>query len=470
MRLAALIRGREVSPVEIVEAHLRRIERFNPLLNAVVTFAPDAIKRARESETAVMRGGELGPLHGVPLTVKDSIETRGLRSTSGSLLRATYVPDEDAAAVRRLRAAGAIILGKTNVPEMAIPYECDNPVFGRTNNPHDAARTSGGSSGGEAAAISARLSAAGLGSDLSGSVRVPAHFCGIVGLKPTAGRVPSHGHFPPVEGQLSRGAVLGPMARRVEDLTLLMSVLSGAGPGRHGAGQSEGPARLRGLRAAGFLGEALHAVTQETRRAVRAALRALDAAGLEVEEEEPPGFERAVALWPQLFLRESAAQLHGFYAGEEEKAGRLARAVLRSAADAKEQSTQGTDEPTSEARALSEVGAVSSAVYEWMERTPLIVAPVGAVPAFEHGARKVEVGGESISVFRAFGLCRAVNVLGLPSVAVPAGRSAEGLPIGIQIIGGAFQDELVLSAAAIVEEALGGWTEPKADFGLGVAD
>src|SRR2546421_1801158 len=227
-KLAAMIRARAVSPVEVVEAQLRRIERINPKLNAIVTLAPNAVERAREAEAAIMRGDEVGLLHGVPFTVKDTIETKGLRTTSGSLLRASHIPDKDAPAVASMKSAGAILLGKTNVPEMAIPYECENPVFGRTNNPHDLSKTSGGSSGGEAAAISACLSPVGLGSDLSGSIRVPTHFCGIVGLKPARWRVSSAGHFPPIVGTLSDGAVIGPMARYVEDLSLLLSILTKA--------------------------------------------------------------------------------------------------------------------------------------------------------------------------------------------------------------------------------------------------
>ncbi|MBD0326454.1 MAG: amidase, partial [Pyrinomonadaceae bacterium] len=178
---------------------------MNPSLNAVVTLAPDALEHARVAEEALMRGAVKGALHGVPVTVKDTIDTEGLRTTCGSLLRAENVPATDATAVARLKAAGAIVLGKTNTAEMALTYEADNAVFGRTNNPHDARRTSGGSSGGEAAAISAHLSPAGLGSDLMGSIRVPAHFCGIAGLKPTTGRVPSVGHTPPATGALSLG-------------------------------------------------------------------------------------------------------------------------------------------------------------------------------------------------------------------------------------------------------------------------
>src|SRR5213080_4945853 len=224
--LASLIRSREVSPVEVIDAHLRRIESINPSLNAIVTLAEDAIDHARAADSALSKGERAGPLHGVPFTVKDTIDTRGLRTTSGSQIRAHHVPERDAPVVARLKAAGAIILGKTNTAEMAIPYETDNPVFGRTNNPYDLSRTPGGSSGGEAAAIAAGLSAAGIGSDLAGSIRVPAHFCGIAALKPTTGIVPMEGHLPLAMGTLSLGASIGPMARRVADLALLFSVIA----------------------------------------------------------------------------------------------------------------------------------------------------------------------------------------------------------------------------------------------------
>src|SRR5205809_3958168 len=224
--LASLIRSREVSPVEVIDAHLRRIESINPSLNAIVTLAEDAIDHARAADSALSKGERAGPLHGVPFTVKDTIDTQGLRTTSGTQIRAHHVPERDAPVVARLKAAGAIILGKTNTPEMAVPYETDNPVFGRTNNPYDLKLTPGGSSGGEAAAIAAHLSPAGVGSDLSGSIRVPAHFCGIAGLKPTTGRVPMDGHVPEAAGTLSLGACIGPMARRVADLSLLFQVIA----------------------------------------------------------------------------------------------------------------------------------------------------------------------------------------------------------------------------------------------------
>src|SRR6185503_13476974 len=220
--LARMIRSREVSPVEVVEAHLRQIEKLNPRLNAIITLTPDLLAQARVAE----ENPSDRPLHGVPVTIKDTIETAGLRSTSGSRLRAEYVPPRDAPAVASLRNAGAIILGKTNVAEMAMDYTGDNPVFGRTNNPHDLTKTPGGSSAGEAVAIATCMSPGGLGSDLAGSIRIPAHFCGIAGLKPATGYVPRGGQFPPSTGPYSLGAVMGPMARSVKDLDLLFSVLT----------------------------------------------------------------------------------------------------------------------------------------------------------------------------------------------------------------------------------------------------
>ncbi|MBC8168071.1 MAG: amidase, partial [Bryobacteraceae bacterium] len=253
--MVRLILGKQASPVDVVQAHLERIEQLNPALNAIVTIAPDLLDRARQAEASLMRGDTLGPLHGLPITIKDTIETAGLRSTSGSVVRAQFVPRDDAPSVARLRTAGAIILGKTNAAEMAMDYTADNPVFGRTNNPHDTSRTPGGSSGGEAAAIATCMSAGGLGSDLAGSIRIPAHFCGIAGLKPTTGSVPSAGQFPPSIGPYSLGAAIGPMARRVEDLRLLLSALREAATPKATTGSDSllnKTAAMRGCRVAWY--------------------------------------------------------------------------------------------------------------------------------------------------------------------------------------------------------------------------
>jgi amidase len=456
--LAKLIRGRAVSPVEVVEAYLRRIERLNPALNAIVTLSPRVLDQARAAESDLTNGKQVGPLHGVPLTVKDTIDTEDLRSTSGSRLRANHVPDRDATAVARLKAAGAIILGKTNTPEMAIPYETDNPVFGRTNNPHALDRTPGGSSGGEAAAIAACLSPAGIGSDLSGSIRVPAHFCGIVGLKPTTGRVPMDGHTPRATGTLSLGACIGPMARTIEDLALLFKVIADSPSGLSNCASPlpEEIAPLPGLRVAWYLNDGVVPVTDETWSAIVSAAKTLSDAGLEVSEARPPGIARGSPLWIELFSRAATEQLREVYRGREDEAGPQVLPFLR---DEDQSNLEGKiNKAEKVAAAVLEREHLREDLLRWMRTTPLILAPVGAVPAFEHGAQRVEIGGRSISMFRAFSYAQTFNVFGLPSVVVPAGRSAEGLPIGVQIIGRPFEEATVLAAARVVEKALGGWS------------
>jgi Asp-tRNA(Asn)/Glu-tRNA(Gln) amidotransferase A subunit family amidase len=443
--LADLLRRRAASPVEIVKAHLDRIDRVNPKLNAIVTVASDLIEQAKDAEAAIVRGDQLGPLHGVPLTVKDTIETKGLRTTSGSAMRANFVPDRDAQAVARLKAAGAIILGKTNTAEMAMDYNADNPVFGVTNNPYDLALTPGGSSGGEAAAIASGMSPGGIGSDLAGSVRIPAHFCGVAGLKPTVGRVPADGQFPPGTGPYALGSSIGPMARSVRDLELLFSVL---------AGIDLAPVDLRGCRAAVYTNDGVSEVTDETRAAVNAAARALSDAGLLIEETRPPGVERGYELWLRMFSRASVVQLRNVYGGNEEKGGDFVRWRLRTADDT---SPPSLDEYI---QSWMERDRLRAALVDWMADVPLLIAPVGATPAYEHGTLKVNVGGTMMGAFRAFSYCQTFNVFDLPVVVVRAGTSAGGLPIGVQIIGGPFAEETVLAAAKILEQSFGSWPSP----------
>src|SRR5690349_3962747 len=272
--LVELLRKREVSAREVVEAHLEQISRLNPQLNAIVTLNSDAL------EQADLAGGELA---GLPITIKDTIETAGLRTTSGSRLRDGYVPVRDAPAVARLKAAGAIVIGKTNAAEMAMDYNADNPVFGRTVHFLDPKLTPGGSSGGEAVAIATHMSPGGLGSDLAGSIRIPAHFCGVCGLKPTTGRVPGDGQFPPSTGPYGLGAVIGPLARRVADLRLLCGVL---------VGQRELNTDLKGTHFAWYSDDNVVPVTNDTARAVANTAAALRDAGLIGEERRPPHVER----------------------------------------------------------------------------------------------------------------------------------------------------------------------------------
>ena len=438
-KLVELIKARKLSPVEVAQRCLHRIEQLNPVLNAVVTVAPDVMERALAAEQALLRGEWLGPLHGIPVTIKDTIETAGLRTTSGSAIRAGYVPAVDAPAVARLKKAGAIILGKTNAAEMAMDYTADNPVFGRTNHPHDPKLTPGGSSGGEAGAIATGMSPGGIGSDLAGSIRIPAHFCGLAGLKPTTGRVPGEGQFPPSTGPYGLGAVIGPMARTVGDLRLLFPVL---------ADTVLSNTDFRAFRFAWYANDGVTPVTEETARAVADAATALTDAGLTGEQRCPPNVERGNELWLKLFSRASVVQLRQVYAGREKEGGAFVSWRLATADQ--------TPPPTLDEYIAGwmERDRAREELLRWMETTPIIVAPVGATPAYEHDTLKVTVGGETFGTFRAFSYAQTFNVFDLPVVTVPAGRSAEGLPIGVQIVGRPNAEEMVLTVAEIVEEAL----------------
>lgn len=445
--LAQMIRSKQVSPVEVVEAHLQQIEKLNPRLNAIVTIAPNLLDQARAAEQRLTDGIDLGPLHGLPLTIKDTLETVGLRSTSGSRIRADYVPRRDGPAVTRLKDAGAIILGKTNVAEMAMDYTGDNPVFGRTNNPHDLSKTPGGSSAGEAVAIATCMSPAGLGSDLAGSIRIPAHFCGIAGLKPATGHVPRGGQFPASTGPYSLGSVIGPLARSVDDLELLFRVLT-ARPDAYK------PADLREAAVAWYADDGVAPVTNETQRAVRAAAQALSDAGLKVNERRPPHVERGYDLWLQLFSRASVVQLRMVYQGREQEGGSFVSWRLKTA--------DSTPPPTLDQYigTWMQRDRLRDELLDWLSDTPLIIAPVGAIPAYGHDTLKVTVGEQRFGNFKAFSYAHAFNVFDLPVVTVPAGESSERLPIGVQIIGRPYDEQRLLGAARIIEEALGGWRRP----------
>ncbi len=305
--MAEQIRQKELSPVELVEAHLTRIEELNPTLNAFVQVdAEGARRQARvRRKRPFATGKTLGVLHGVPLSIKSSIEVAGLPWEAGTKLRAGIVGERDAPLVARLRQAGAIILGVTNAPELLMAWETDNLLYGRTNNPWDLTRTPGGSSGGEAAAIAAGMSAGGVGSDGGGSIRVPAHFSGICGLKPTPGRIPATGHFPESVGPFALLGVVGPLARNMDDLKVLFEVMQGPDDGDPSAAPV--PLRwpedddLKRVRIGYFEDDGRTPVTPETRAAVRTAAEALRRAGFQVEPFRPEGLEQARQLWWKLF-------------------------------------------------------------------------------------------------------------------------------------------------------------------------
>ena len=461
-RLAEMIRAKEVSPVEVVESYIRRIEEVNPKINAYVTTTFDSARQsALQAEQQVMRGENVGLMTGVPISVKDTIDTAGVRTVAGTRLRETFVPETDAPVVARLKRAGAIILGKTNVPELAMDYRSENLVFGRTNNPWDLERVPGGSSGGEGAAIATGCSACGIGSDLGGSIRVPSHFCGIVGLKTTPGRIPGSGHFPPGIGPFALGASLGPMARRVEDLALMLKVLAGFDPTdpmsvplpfrAHAGEKDERAGRFR--RVMWYADDGISPVTEATKQAVKRAAHALAGLGYEVEERRPRGLERAHDLWFAWLGVAGVAGLVEMHKGREELMGPLMKGLARMA---KEQAVS-LDQYISAWVARDMLRA--SVVSEMMD-CPIILAPVVAMPAFRHDQEDFEIEGQPVEYIKMFSYAQAYNLLGLPAVVVPCGRSPEGLPIGAQIVGRPFEEEDVLITAALLEEALGGYQRP----------
>src|SRR6202044_2484510 len=294
--MATQIRQKKLSPVELADAHLARIDKLNPKLNAYVHVDPERVRReARAAENYVLSGEALGPLHGVPVSIKSCIEVAGYRCEAGTRLRQGFIAKQDAPLVARLRNAGAIVLGVTNTPELLMAYETDNALYGRTNSPWDWERTPGGSSGVEAAAIAAGCSAGGVGSDGGGSIRVPAHFSGICGLKPTPGRIPATGHFPTWSRPFALLGVVGPLARTVADLKVLFEAMQGPDDGDPSAAPI--PLRwpntdaVKKLRIGYFVDDGRTPVTTETRAAVQAAADALKRAGLKVEPFRPKGLE-----------------------------------------------------------------------------------------------------------------------------------------------------------------------------------
>jgi len=457
--IAALVRRKAVSPVEVARAHLDRIERLNPMLNAFVDYQPEAVlAQALAAEKAVLRGEELGPLHGVPVSIKSSIDVAGHRCEAGTRLRAGRIAAEDAPLVARLRAAGAVILGVTNTPELLMAWETDNLLYGRTNNPWDLTRTAGGSSGGEAAAIAAGLSAGGVGSDGGGSIREPAHFCGICGLKPTPGRIPSTGHFPKSGGPFALIGVVGPMARTVEDVRVLFEVMAGWDDGDPCAA----PVAVRELHETmvervpiGFFeDDGRTPVTEETRSAVNHAALTLMSCGFRVEPFRPEGLEVARRLWWEYFGRAGGMILGPELRGHESELSPQLREFHGW--------TSAEPAHTGESLLAAWLGRdeVREKILLQMRKYPVLICPTAAIPAFRHGEREWQVEGKTVKYLDAWSYCEWFNLLGFPAAVVPMGYSEQGLPIGVQIVGRPWEEEVVLAVAARLEKERGSWKAP----------
>jgi Asp-tRNA(Asn)/Glu-tRNA(Gln) amidotransferase A subunit family amidase len=460
--MAEGVRARKVSPVELTDAHLSRIREMNPKLNAFVTVDSDRARdQAMLAESALSSSAKtesIGPLHGVPISIKSSIDVAELLCECGSVLRKGNVPSEDAPLVKRLRAAGAIILGNTNVPEFLMAYETDNLLYGRTNNPWDPSRTPGGSSGGEAAAIAAGCSAGGVGSDGGGSIRIPAHYTGICGLKPTPGRIPSTGHFPGSAGPFAQLGVVGPMARTIRDVQKLFEVMAGPDPGDPASAPVHlrrwSEREIRKLGVAYFVDDGVTPVTPETAAAVRTAVEALRAQGFHVTEWRPHNLDRAWQLWWNLFGRAGQMAFAPTIEGREAELSPILRAFCAEVAEAPPLTAQEL------LNTLLARDVLRGNLLAKMEEFPILLCPACAVPAFRHGEREWTVQGRKVEYLKAMSYSQWFNLLGNPAAVVPVGRSPEGLPIGVQIVGRPWEEEALLAVAAKIEESCGGFRRP----------
>jgi amidase len=444
--LARLIAGREVSSREVIDAHLARIEAVNPCLNAVVRVMADEARQAADAaDRAVAAGDPLGPLHGVPFTVKENIDVAGTPTTQGIAVLAEAVADRDAPVVARMRAAGAIPIGRTNLPDLGLRVHTDSQLHGRTRNPWDHTRTAGGSSGGEGSALASGMSPIGLGNDIGGSLRNPAHCCGISAIKPTTGVVPHATVVPPVDWGISQQMMLveGVMARQPSDVrTGFMAVA-----GQHLRDPLSVPARLVDLEPGrtltiGVLAEPPGGSTHPGIAAVvRSAGTALASLGHRVEEAVPPGYERVLRLWQRLLTVDLSVQqeLLDLVLGDDGRTfAHFGQEIIG---------------PVPHVEAMLEFAERQShqrAWAEWFERFDILICPVWTQPAFPAG-----FDIESVLTARAvFELMRPVlpaNYLGTPSAVVPAGF-ADGLPVGVQVMGAAFTD---LRCLAVAEQIAG---------------
>jgi Asp-tRNA(Asn)/Glu-tRNA(Gln) amidotransferase A subunit family amidase len=459
-QMAAGIRDRSISATEVLDAHLRQINRWNPKLNAFVSIDEEGARlQAKKADEAVRSGRPLGPLHGVPITIKSSIDVAGLLCEAGTRIRRGHIAPTDAPLVSRLKAAGAIVLGNTTVPEFLMAWETHSALYGRTNSPWNLERTPGGSSGGEGAAIAACCSAGGIGSDGGGSIRVPAHFSGICGLKSTPGRIPATGHFPSSVGPFALLGVVGPMARTVRDLQLMFDVIAGPDNGDPNAApvplRPLDPASLHQTRIGYFEDDGRTPVTAETRRAIQRAAQVLREAGFMVEPFRPEGLEQAGQLWRVLFVDGAAMVLRQAYQNREADMYSIVREIIEAA---------GADPPLTAERLFDTLfgrDVLRARFLEQMERYPVLLCPVNAVPAFRHGERSWTVEGQRVEYLDASSYSQWFNLLGNPAAVVPVDRSdEEGLPIGVQIVGRPWEEERVLAIAAALEQAVGGWTAP----------
>jgi len=451
-------RRKQNSPVELAAAHLDRIQQIQPQLNPFVHVDVESARaRSRDSESRIARGETPRPLEGIPLTVKSSLDVAGWPCPAGSLLRKDYIPSTNATLVSRLEDAGAILLGNTNTPEFLMAYETDNRLTGKTSNPWDSAYSAGGSSGGEAAAIASGCSMGGVGSDGGGSIRTPAHFCGICGLKPTPGRIPATGHFPPGAGAFAWIGVVGPMARTVADLRALFSVMAGPDPGD--ALSAPVPTRdiaatdLRGLRIGILENPELGRPTPETLSTLRRAAQLLCDLNYRVEPVKLESLDQALDLWWFFFGPVIADLFRQSTNGQESQLSPMLLGYL--------EATRIEPKVTLESfqKACVDRDLVRASLLRQLRDVPILLSAVSTAPAFKHGAGNYRPG--NLHNYRdSMRFSQWLNLAGFPGLSLPMGQSPEGLPINIQLIARPYGEELLLAVAGQLEQARGAWQSP----------
>jgi amidase len=452
--MAKLIREKQLSSEELVRAHIERIEAVNPILNAIVQLRPEqALQEARAADTALARGEQIGALHGVPFTLKDYMSIDGLKSTYGTLGFKNNVMHHDSEVTRRLKRAGGIALGLTNMPEFGASIETDSLVYGRTNNPYDLTRFPGGSTGGEGAIIAAGGSALGVGGDSGGSIREPAHYCGIAGIKPSTGRIPKTGFFMHSRGATTFKTQNGPMARYVDDLWLGLQII--AGP--DGRDPTVPPVPLpdpanidvRTLRIAFYTDNGIVACHPDVIRVVREAVAAFKDAGACVEEVAPPQVTEGLELYGKLS-----------WANGTNRARETLKAI--GTEQVSDFFTNATRNMTPDGISAAEFDDLvvawdkyREANAEFMGKYDLIVSPTTSIPAMPHRSSIT-----NRDIMRSYTYCATFNLLGYPAATVRCGTSNEGLPIGVQTAAYAWREDITLAGAKFLEDTFGGYQRP----------
>lgn len=476
-QMASAILDKKISSREIIEALIKQADIANPIINAVVTIdADNALKKAEQADNAISRGDIWGPLHGVPVTIKDVFETEGIRTTSGHMPFKNKVPKRDASVVSKLRKAGAIIFGKTNTPELAFGPECYNPVYGLTNNPWDFSRSPGGSSGGSAAAVAAGMSPIDIGSDIAGSIRLPAHFCGVYGIKPTDHLVSSAGHIPGEPWGLLRHLVSsGPIARSIEDLNISLKVISG----EDGRQWEIPPACIEKFREKP-LEELKIAITEEV-SGIPVSSEILDMLGDVKDKLLYSGCKAVDAIplkldWKEaIFLRSEIESTAEHTRSTPFKVPRPVFRLLSKAIYDKDPMTAGYFKGiganiSTYSRALSRRDRFIRKIEDFFKGYDAWILPAASIPAFEHHIIRnhldlhtinEKVNGKSFPIgMSAFGYTSIFNLTGNPAISMPCGITKNGLPAGIQLAGKRWDDFGLLSIAEKISGIIGGYRRP----------